>query len=761
MAEVRDLNGRPAIFIEGKAYPPMMATIRTMKDGQEIIFDREYFKNLGESGVKIYFLICDTVWLKPNAIELFETEARALLDAVPDAYIIPRIGMHPTNEWIEAHPEECVRYGDGRSPAVHLFSESYETDIPAHYSLASSKWREDAGKALEETWQKLMKLPYADRIVGCFLAAGGTSEWYYMLPVVDQANQTVLDHSEAFKRNFSAYLREKYGDDKTLRKHWKNPDVTLDNPTVPAYEKHYYVDRVDADCAIPPIQMYSNSPIPPPFGNGTNYGSFADLDKNLDVYDFYRAWSYGTAGSVLHFAEIIKRLTPDKLVGAFYGSQGCTQFLQNGSAGGTVRVLNSPYIDFLAAPGVYENRLAGGFEGEREVQDSFALHNKIYIVEQDTRTHAENRHYMHLAQIYDLTDTENVMKREFGRTVCEDVQAWWFDQLIGGRRYKFPEVYQLIARQQEIAREAYALDRQKTSEIALIFDEESMQAISQQSTRDAVEMFRNYEISRVGAPCDQYYHNDMADPKMPSYKLYVFMNVYVLTEEERKVIREKLRRDHAVALWLYAPGFADPMADEGKLSVENIRALTGIDCAVLCDKYDCVFRWNGEDHQLTENLDRRALHGQFNRRRRLMLVGQRTKGASYWDPYLYPMIHSIDPEAKNVAYFLTSGLPAVSVKEEDGFTSILHGSKFLDSDTLRAVARYAGCHIYAQDDDVLFASKNYVTLHASEGGKKTLRFPKKVSPYEVYEKKFYAHGVTELAFDMYLGETKMFRLVEE
>ena len=132
MAEIKDLNGRPAIFIEGKAYPPMMATIRTMKDGQEIIFDREYFKNLGESGVKIYFLICDTVWLKPNAIELFETEARALLDAVPDAYIIPRIGMHPTNEWIEAHPEECVRYGDGRSPAVHLFSESYETDIPAH-----------------------------------------------------------------------------------------------------------------------------------------------------------------------------------------------------------------------------------------------------------------------------------------------------------------------------------------------------------------------------------------------------------------------------------------------------------------------------------------------------------------------------------------------------------------------------------------------------------------------------------------------------
>ena len=125
------------------------------------------------------------------------------------------------------------------------------------------------------------------------------------------------------------------------------------------------------------------------------------------------------------------------------------------------------------------------------------------------------------------------------------------------------------------------------------------------------------------------------------------------------------------------------------------------------------------------------------------------------------MIHSVDADAKNIAYFLTSGLPAVSIKEEDGFTSILHGSKYLDSDTLRAVARYAGCHIYSDSDDVLFASENYVTIHASEAGKKTLRFKKKVSPYELYEKKFYAHGVGELTVDMYLGETKMFRLIEE
>ena len=759
MAEIRNHNGKPCIFIDGQPYPPMMATIRTMKDGSEIIFDHDYFKNLGEAGIKIYFLICDTVWLKPNAVELFDQEARALLNAVPDAYILPRIGLHPTNEWIQQNPDECIKYSDGSSPAVHLFSESYETDIPAHYSLCSSKWREDAGTALKETWEILMKLPYADRIVGCFLAAGGTSEWYYMLSTFNTEKKTALDHSEAFKREFSWYLTEKYGSDENLRKHWKNPTATLENPPIPDFDKHYYVDQVDRDSAIPKMRMYTNCSTPPAYENGTNVGCFTDMDKNPDIYDFYRAWNLGSARSVLHFAKVIKDITPDKLVGAFYGSQGCTHFLRAGSAGGTVNVLQSEYVDFLAAPGVYENRLAGGSEGQREVQDSFALHNKIYVVEQDTRTHAENRYFMDKCQIYDETDTINVMKREFGRTIAEDVQAWWFDQLIGGRRYKFPEVYKLIAEQQEIAKESYSLNRVKNSEIALIFDEESMQVSSNQTTRDSVELFRNYELARIGAPVDQYYHNDMSNPNMPSYKLYIFMNVYVLTEEEREVIREKLRRDNAVAVWLYASGAIDPLAD-AKLSTEYMEKLTGIKMAMQNERFDCVFRWNGEDSPLSKNFDKRALYGKFDRRRTMMLPSTNDP-FSRWDTYAYPLFYSIDAEAKNLAYLLTSGYPAVTMKETDGFTSIFYVSKCIKSDVVREIARYAGCHIYCESDDVLYANPNYITLHSSQTGSKTLHFPTPVTLYEVYEKKVYAKGVTKITFNTYLGETKTFRIIHD
>ena len=39
ISKIERYNGQPAIMIDGKPYPPMMATIRTMMGGNEIIFD--------------------------------------------------------------------------------------------------------------------------------------------------------------------------------------------------------------------------------------------------------------------------------------------------------------------------------------------------------------------------------------------------------------------------------------------------------------------------------------------------------------------------------------------------------------------------------------------------------------------------------------------------------------------------------------------------------------------------------------------------
>ena len=745
MAKIRQLNGRPAIFIDGKFCPPMMATIRANNvDG--VVTDRAYYRALGESGVRIFFVICDTVWLKPDAVRLFREEAEAILEEVPGAYLIPRIGLHPNNEWILSHPDECCTYSDGSKPGVRrFFTESYVTDMPHLYSLCSDVWRHDAGEALAETWRMLMALPYADRIVGCFLAAGGTSEWYYKLPVL--ADGMTLDHSPAFRRWFSRYLTEKYGTDSALQAAWKMPSATLADPPIPGAEKHYFAWDADRDCTVPPRPVLSNGDVPAVLPNAYSVGSFADVDGNQQVHDFYLAWHNGTAASVSHFARIIKELTPDRLVGAFYGAHGCTSFLGGGTCGGTLRILNSGFVDFLAAPGVYENRQGGGMEGQREFPDSFALRNMVYIVEQDTRTHMENAYFRDKYNVFDLTDSVNIMKREFGRNLCEDTQAWWFDQLLGGRRYKHPALYDLIARQQEIAAESFTLPRKKPSEIAFIFDEESTQVVSQATTQQCVEMLRNYEIARIGAPVDQYYHNDMANPAMPDYKLYLFVNVFSLTDAERETVKAKLRRNHAVAVFLYASGLINPDR-EMKLSPAHISDLTGFDMVMDMTRHSPKFRI--DSHAAAEGMQHRFIYGWFDRRR-MDSLGSNSEIVSYLWPTFYPR------DGERAATFLTFDAPAIAVKEADGFTSVFHGAKLIRSDTLRSLAAFAGCHIWCRSDDVTYIGAQYVTIHASSNGPKTLRFPHRVTATEVYDGTVY-RDVTEITVDMYLGETKMFRV---
>lgn len=758
MAEIRKHNGRTAIFVDGKPLTSPMAFIRTrIRDEEnrpEIKFDAEYFKNLRESGIQVYMISCNTLWLQPDALEIFDKEARMLLEAVPDAYIVARFGLHPPVSWVEENPDECVLYSDGKPRASHLFTESYEADYPRFYSLCSQKWREDAGRALTETWKEILQLPYADRIIGCFPTAGNTSEWHYGKPgMVDVANEACIGYCKAFRREFSSYLRDLYGTDEALQKAWKMPDITIDNPPLPKYEEHYFGREVDGDAAVPRQRMLSWVPVPPSYNNGTHIGSFTDMDKVPWMYHFLRAWHLGVARSQIHFARLIKQMTPDRITIFCYGAQGACDHSRGCTIGGTRLILESDCIDILENPAVYENRNPGGFVAQRVVQDSFSLHGKVYLCQDDVRTLAENRYFRNKYQVYDMTDTLNVIKREFGRSLCDDMHQWWFDQLIGGRRFRYPEVYELLAEQQRITDEAYSLDRTKKSEIALIFSEESFNAVSFETSRSLVEMLRNYEIARIGAPVDQYYHNDMANPEMPSYKMYIFVNTLVLTAKDREVIKAKLKKDGAVAVWLYAPGFADPAAEQ-KMSLSHMEELTGMKMAMDEQCYDANFRWDGESHPISASLDKRMLFGNLTEKRK---VNMNPTPTTYRDTYLYPVFYSADESATHIAHFASSGYPAVSVKECDGYTSVFYGSKTINEDVIREMARFAGVHVFCDSNDVTYVGANYITFHASSSGKKILRFSKPTTVYEVYEKKTYAQNATEVEFDAYFGETKMFR----
>lgn len=761
-AKIENINGSPAVVIDGKPYPPMAMTTRMKKP--------DYLKSLGESGIKIYFIMTNTSWLRPgktwidengveqheqSGVEKFILDAEMLLENVPDAYIIVRIGMHPPVEWMNENPDELMKFNDGTHREAILQSEVHKDVVPGMYSLHSEKWRRDGDKALNDFCDEVEKLPFADHIIGYFLAAGGTSEWYPVNPLSDWANNIYGDCSEPFRAEFEKYLRNKYKTTKELRAAWRIDDATFENPIIPNLAEREFTNVetkiIDAMQNYESAERIIGKHIEMNPKELTNIGVFLNVDHYQYVQDFYSAFHEGTANTIIHFAQTIRKRGEGKLIGAFYGSYGCTNFFDSGTAEGVLPILDSGALDFLAAPGVYNNREPGGYVGQREMQDSFRLRNQIYVVEEDSRTHLEDSFYRDAMGLYTIKDSINTLKRDFARNICEDIFAWWFDQHEESGRYKDDEIYKLFKRQEQIAELAYSFDRKKKNEIALIFDQESVHCVSQYTSCLMLDYYRSSDLARIGAPVDYYFHNDMARGDMPDYKLYVMMNTFMLTDKEREVIINKAKKNQAVVLWLYAPGFINPN-EQKRIDVKNIENLVGMKVKMIEKTMSPRFKIIEEDHPALKYGDKDRRYGYIDRD----VHSNVWLGSVIGPPYVTPAFYIDDENAEVLGNYCEWNKPAYAVKKQDGWISAYCAPQILRSELIASLAEYAGCHIYSKDDDCIYANESFITVHAKESGSHTIYFKSACSPYEVYEEKYYGFNIEKLTIEMRKGETKMF-----
>ena len=79
-------------------------------------------------------------------------------------------------------------------------------------------------------------------------------------------------------------------------------------------------------------------------------------------------------------------------------------------------------------------------------------------------------------------------------------------------------------------------------------------------------------LAEAGAPYDVYSISDLALPEITKYKLLVFINQYDMPAERKAQIDHIMSESGAMALWLYAPGYAT----NGDNGVEHCKELTDI-----------------------------------------------------------------------------------------------------------------------------------------------------------------------------------------
>jgi len=247
---------------------------------------------------------------------------------------------------------------------------------------------------------------------------------------------------------------------------------------------------------------------------------------------YYLFASELTARRILEFAALVKSLTDHhKLTGAFYGytlgapaPDRCHHAL--------ALLLESDALDFLCAPPVYIHGRAPGLDLYPPLPvDSLRLHGKMYLSENDIRTHLSrfiHEHPNYQKPIWlgpDRAKSAEMLKHGFSRAMLHGYGMWWFD--MWGGWFDDPAYMALMEKMTAVC--AGGMDCPQ-SEIAVFTDERSMA----KSHGYMNGVLRSLGIS--GVPYDAYLASDFA-AVADRYKAYIF-----LESRQSPLMNECIRR---------------------------------------------------------------------------------------------------------------------------------------------------------------------------------------------------------------------------
>ena len=630
---------------------------------------------------------CHGWWLGPGRYDFEKIDGRihTILAADPQALIFPRIKLNPPDWWLKNHPEEISRNADGSSGK--------------QASLASKAWEETYERMLRDVVRHMETSDYAGHIIGYHPAGGGSSEWFWW------GKTGQVDYCPAARQRFREWVGQRHGRDiAALRRAWNNDTLTFAQVEPPT----------------------------PALRQATEHRFFRHPRTAGPVIDYRTFLSDMVSRNIVRSCQIVKEETGGKkFAGVFYGySSYCTT--QNGFQG-LARVLASPHVDFLCAPTAYDYR-RGGEPGTliSTYNGSYRLHNKLYWDEVDTRTHLCTSlvHY----RTATLDETIAVLQRSFGYSLTKGTGLWWF-LLAGNATFHQAEVMDAIAQMKQAGDKAIAADRSRIHDVAVFIDEPSMLYTNIKSNPALrLGMLRKTldELACMGAPYDTYLLSDLANPALPDYKLYIFLNAFRVEDETRAAIDAKVKMANKTVLWVYAPGYVT----EDEFSTKSMATLTGMNVNVYDESTEAELTLTKSSHTIT------SMVPQHNR------LG--------WS--VGPVFSVNDPAA--VALGRTGEHVSLALREFDDWRSV-YSMLPLTRNILLGLCRYAGVHVYSETFDPFSASNSYVMIHTASAGPKCIVLPGKHDVIDALSGRSIGEGITRIEETLPLGTTRIYQITQK
>lgn len=678
-------KGGPMVFREGEPLPMVMKA--TFVHGGEnrgpALFSRlgvEQFSFDATATDNSTMLHCACVNPAPGVYDFRQLDQRIMdyLSRNPQAFLLPRVYLSAPQWWLQRHPESQVHFSD-KEGRLFPAQPNYGRRIP---SWASPQWREYAEDSLRRMVEHIAQAPYASRIMGLFLCSGVTQEWMQW----GDSSPYFGDYSPAARKAFRLWLQEKYGDDLALQRAWKDETATLDTAELPT--------RAQREQSLPG-SLDMRSPRDP-------------ADQRCVDHALWNGEM--TAETIAGLCQAVKEASQGRmLTGAFYGYllELCgSERLVNSGHLGFGKLLESPAVDFLAAPTGYCFREAGGagIPYQMAPTASLRLHGKFWWVEMDVRTSDTHAPPGYAGKGRNVQEDLLQQDKEAIHSLCSGYAQWWLD--VGYISFENKALQERLQRLVALLKEGMLRwDRTPCAQIAMVLQEEAY-AWGRLPNAMMVDgtTYQFPFLERLGAPVEYYSARDLE--RLPErIRLVILPQLLLDTPSARRGLA-RLRRDGRVIVTYHAPGV---LTEEG--APGNPEAISGFPLAMAPRR--------------EERVPRRVADG--------WLFGPEDAGRplemTYWAPRKNPLAPVpvveealLPPESRVIARY-ADGAAAGAIRRRGDSWDVFLALPYVDRAFYEKVASLAGVHRYLDTPDQVWATRELLGVSVQEEGERILRLP--------------------------------------
>lgn len=551
-------NGVPQIRIDDIPFPPVLffGNMEDSGSSERVISE---VRRAAEAGVHLHSTLVELICPLGEtsaALDAIDARLRALIDADPDGYIMPRIVFVPARGWKREYPTEIASYAD---------------DSKGDPSITSERFWQACERSLTTLIEHLGQQLWGGRVFAYHLERG---EWF-------QPADLGYDRSTANRDAFRDWLREKYKDSLILlRAAWYDGNVQFHTAEIPAVP------------AKPVMQR-----------------AFYEPRRERSTIDFQEFTSESTARRLIALARAVKKASANNaLVSVCYGY---TFEFGHGFSGHLAldMLLRSTAIDLISGPPSYRDRKPMGAASLPAPVSSLALYNKLWISEDDTKTYLapelQDPEDFN-PRLTDLNSTEQAQARSIGRALATGTGIGWMD-LWGEGWLDNADLWTTIRAYTDQAK--LTQGKPDSPEVIALIDEKSLLHIQKGEPffRRLTNGLRD-TLQRAGVSSGTYLQSDLLTDTFPTdAKLYLFLTPYRLTTEQRAAIKEKLQNGGKTLAFLYAPGTCEARPGVGGVMEEVATNAIGLTLRQQ--------EWNSEvgsrivepQHPLTDRLPGREI----------------------------------------------------------------------------------------------------------------------------------------------------------